>query len=199
MVLSLLKRLLTSFVCWTAIEMPSPLVTLLFDWKKLSQCSKCEVRCSAMNIRQLEKRLKRLECTLRCEPDEITDYMFALLWFAAAYYLGNPSRHEKPFAAYARALGYANGPAFDRALEENDQELLRRFAAAEKKLYAKFGHSWTTTDDGQSLGAALTRMRDGLPQSYRDQIARIVSQTKISLDWMRNESKDIAAYIRCFA
>jgi hypothetical protein len=61
-----------------------------------------------MKIRQLERRLRKVESALRCEPDEYADYSWALVWFAIAYYLGNPSRDEKPYAAFARALGYAS-------------------------------------------------------------------------------------------
>src|SRR5215469_1098199 len=58
-------------------------------------------RCNMMNIRHLEKRLRKLESTLQCEPNKTFDYICALLSFAVAYYLGDPSRHQKPFAAFA--------------------------------------------------------------------------------------------------
>ena len=151
-----------------------------------------------MNIRHLEKRLRKLESTLQCEPDEITDYIFASLWFAVAYYLGNPSRQEKPFSAYARALGYMNDSEFNSALEANDRELRKKVVAAEENLYAKFHYS-RENDDSQSFREALTRMQDGLPKSYRNQIAMVVAQAKISLHWLRSQSGNTAAYIRCFA
>jgi hypothetical protein len=151
-----------------------------------------------MNIRHLEKRLRKVESTLRCEPSKGLDFIFALLWFAVAFYLGNPSRDEKPFAAYARALGYATESEFKCALDDNDPELKKKLVAAEGKLLAKFGcrpisNDWNETQD------ALKRMVTGLPKSYQDQIMKVVTQAKISLTWMRNESPDIAGYIRCFA
>jgi hypothetical protein len=151
-----------------------------------------------MKIHQLKRRLQKLECALRCEPDEFTDNIFALLWFAVAYYMGNPSRHEKPFAAYARALGYASESEFNLALDVNDLKLLERFVAAEAKLYAKFGRD-PKTSDGNKIREALLNMRAGLPESYKDQAEMVVKRTKISLEWMRNQSGDIAAYIRLFA
>jgi hypothetical protein len=126
------------------------------------------------------------------------DYIFALLWFAVAYYLGNPLRNEKPFAAYARALGYASESEFKGALDDNDPDLGKRLLAAEKKLFAKFGcgpmsGEWYETQE------ALTKMITGLPKSYTNQIMKVVTQARISLTWMRNESRDIAGYMRCFA
>ncbi len=145
-----------------------------------------------MNIRHLEKRLRKVETTLHCEPDEFADYVCALLWFAVAYYVGNPSRDEKPFAAYARALGYASESELNSSLEDNDLELRKRFVAAEVKLWAKV--DWSESSDWKKT---LDRIEAGLPKSYKDQIKMVMTQAKISLDWI--ESHDIAAYIRCFA
>jgi hypothetical protein len=151
-----------------------------------------------MKIHHLEKRLRKVEQVLQCEPDETLDKVFALLWFAVAYYLGEPSRHEKPIAAYARALGYASESELNRALEDNDRELWQRSVKAEMKLYAKFDHN-CESDGWEGLTKALLCMQSGLPKSYTDQIARVVNHAKISLNWMRNESDDTAAYIRLFA
>jgi hypothetical protein len=142
-----------------------------------------------MKLHHLEKRLRKVESILRCEPNDLVDLVFALLWFSVAYYLGKPSKHEKPFAGYARALRYANESELNNALKE-------RFVAAEKELYAKFG---AKDDDWKTRQEALQRMLAGLPKSYKDQITVIVQESRISLRWMRNESKDIAAYILCFA
>ncbi len=151
-----------------------------------------------MNIRHLEKRLRKVETTLQCEPDEIFDFTFALLWFAVAYYLGNPSRQEKPFAAYARALGYANQSEFESALAGNDRELKKRLVAAEVKLYEKFDCNLKSSDWNKTK-EALKRMLAGLPKLYKDQIEMVLSRAKISLDWLRHKSDDTAAYIRFFA
>jgi hypothetical protein len=149
-----------------------------------------------MNIRHLEKRLRKVESALRCEPDKTFDFVFALLWFAVAYYLGNPSQNEKPFAAYARALGYPSESELNRALENKDRDLLERFVTAEERLFAKF--DCTPENEDKKLFEALGRMQTGLPKSYLDQIDRMVTQVKISLGWLRGESEHIAAYIRCF-
>jgi hypothetical protein len=118
-----------------------------------------------ITMRGLEKRLRKLESDLRCEPDEDTDSMFALLWFAVAYYLGNPSRGEKPFAAYARALGYANESELNSALD-NDPKLMQRFLSAEEKLYAKYDFS-SESHDSKKLSEALKRMDAGCPRLTR--------------------------------
>ena len=52
--------------------------------------------------RDLGRRVRKLESVL---PPLLTDnvsWMFGLLWFAVAYYLGNPSPDDKPSAAFAR-------------------------------------------------------------------------------------------------
>jgi hypothetical protein len=150
-----------------------------------------------MKIRHLEKRLRKAESTLGCEPDVLADIAFAQLWFAVAYYVGNPSRNEKPIAPYARALGYASESELNKALENKDRDLLRRVLAAEAKLFAKF--DCKRGDDPIKTFEALQRMGAGLPKSYMDQIVTVLTEAKISLVWLRNQSNDIAAYIRFFA
>lgn len=151
-----------------------------------------------MKIRHLEKRLRKVESTLRCEPNQLIDYVFALQWFAVAYYLGNPSRNEKPFVAFASALGYAGESELNRALENKDRNLRERLIVAEVNLFAKFDCT-LGGDDWNKTTQTLQRMQTGLPKSYSDQIDRVVTHAKISLVWLRNESNDIAAYIRFFA
>jgi hypothetical protein len=146
-----------------------------------------------MKIRHLERRLAKQESALRCEPDEYADYSNALVWFALAYYLGNPSRGEKPFAAFARALGYASESALNSALD-NEGELLMRFVPALAKLYKKFGYDRDSDPTGLEVHK---RMAAGLPTSYRNHIARVLSAAKVSLKWMY--IKSLGAYIRCFA
>jgi hypothetical protein len=147
-----------------------------------------------MKIRVLEKRLRKAESVLRCEPDLFGDIMYALLWFAIAYYLGKPSRNEKPFAAYARALGYASESELNTALENNDRNLWKRVLSAEIEVFAKFDYR----SDGPELGEVLGRMQAGLPKSYVDQFTRVVREAKISVAWLHDES-NIASYIRFFA
>jgi hypothetical protein len=74
-------------------------------------------------MRGLERRIRRLESVL---PPLLTDdvsWMFGVLWFAVAHYLGNPSSDEKPFAAFARALGYADQSELENALEDRYRDL----------------------------------------------------------------------------
>ena len=54
------------------------------------------------------RRVRKLKFVLPPLLTGNVSWMFGLLWFAIAYYLGNPSPDDKPFAAFARALGYAN-------------------------------------------------------------------------------------------
>jgi hypothetical protein len=137
-----------------------------------------------MKIRHLEKRLRTVEATLRCEPNVDGDLRCALLWFGVAYYLGDPSGDEKPFVAYARALGYAGESELNRALENKDRDLQRRVMAAEIKLLAKF--DWIPGRDEIKFLEALRRMKTGLPESYIKQILSVIAEAKISLDWLRS-------------
>jgi hypothetical protein len=150
-----------------------------------------------MKIRQLERRVRKLESTLKCEPNRLLDIVSALPWFGVGYYLGNPSRDEKPFAAYARALGYPNESELNSAIEGKARELLHRVVIAEEKLFAKFDSDFPSRD-WERQKEVLTRMLSGLPKSYRNHIARVLNEAKISVSWMRGQ-KDVGAYIRCFA
>jgi hypothetical protein len=149
-----------------------------------------------MNMRHLEKRVRKLESTLQCEPNKTLDYIFALQWFSVAYYLGKPSRHEKPFAAFARALGYANESELKSA--DNNRDLMKRLVTAEIKLYEKFNCD-PRNGDWDSKAEAIKRMMAGLPKSYSKQIGIIVPRAKISLTWLRKQTHDLAAYINFFA
>jgi hypothetical protein len=74
-------------------------------------------------MRGLERRIRRLESVL---PPLLTDdvsWMFGVLWFALAHYLGNPSPDEKPFAAFARGLGYADQSELENAMEDRYRDL----------------------------------------------------------------------------
>jgi hypothetical protein len=73
--------------------------------------------------RGLDRRLRKLESVLPPLLTPNVSWIAGLLWFAVAYYFGNPSPGEKPFAAYARALGYANESELKSAMGANDREL----------------------------------------------------------------------------
>jgi hypothetical protein len=71
----------------------------------------------------LDRRLRKLESVLPPLLTPSESWIAGLLWFAVAYYLGNPSPGEKPFAAYARALGYADESELKSAMGAKDREL----------------------------------------------------------------------------
>jgi hypothetical protein len=71
----------------------------------------------------LDRRLRKLESVLPPLLTPNVSWTVGLLRFAVAYYLGNPAPGEKPFAAYARALGYANELELKSAIGANDREL----------------------------------------------------------------------------
>ena len=81
-------------------------------------------------MRGLERRIRRLESVL---PPLLTDdvsWMFGVLWFAVAHYLGNPSPDEEPLAAFARALGYADQSELENAMEARDRDLADKIRSA---------------------------------------------------------------------
>jgi hypothetical protein len=69
-------------------------------------------------MRGLERRIRKLESLLPPLLSDDVSWMFGVLWFAVAYYLGNPSPDEKPFAAFARALGYADRSELESVMED---------------------------------------------------------------------------------
>jgi hypothetical protein len=80
-----------------------------------------------------------LESLLPPLLSENVSWISGLLWFAIAYYLGNPAPNEKPFAAFARALGCANESELNAAIEKNRRDLSIRLHSAEDRVYARFG------------------------------------------------------------
>lgn len=76
----------------------------------------------------LDRRLRKLESVLPPLLTPHVSWTMGLLWFAVAFYLGNPSPGEKPFAAYARALGYANEAELESAMEAKNRELARNIS-----------------------------------------------------------------------
>jgi hypothetical protein len=121
----------------------------------------------------LDRRLRKLESVLPplLTPDE--SWIAGLLWFAVAYYLGNPSPDEKPFAAFARALGYANESELNAVIEKNHRDLSNRLRSAEDRALAKFGIFVSSLDERDDACKArfwenLKRMYAGLPRSYKN-------------------------------
>jgi len=150
--------------------------------------------------RDLGRRIRKLESIL---PPLITDYdswMFGLLWFAVAYYFGNPLPDETPFAAYARALGYADESEFNRAMADNYLEVSNRVSRAEHKICARFGIDIPSLEDCdlEMFSKALQRMEADLPRLYKVHL-KIVLRRVNNLAWMRIHDVDVSRYLRCFA
>jgi hypothetical protein len=156
-------------------------------------------------IRHLEKRLRKLESKLPPLPDADECHTDGVLWFAVAYYLGNPSPDEEPFAAFARALRYENESQLNGALDDiadpnTSFSVRHEFHLAQAKLLSKFGVDLRDPDSNklfEALFEALKRMEQGLPKSYKKRLKTILARTDINLRWLRET--DLALYIRCFA
>jgi hypothetical protein len=99
--------------------------------------------------------------------------MFGVLWFAVAYYLGNPLPDEKPLAAFARALGYADQSDLENAMEARNRELAEMISPAlgpnqdpvpraKDRLRAKFG----TVDPCRDLLTRLNRAEDRVCERF---------------------------------
>ena len=159
-------------------------------------------------IRGLQKRLQKLESTLRDElDDDDFSWFLGFMWFAVAYYLGNPSRSEKPIVAYARALGYANVSELNQAIaldqrglrERGRLGIRQRDSSAQDEVWKKFGILNSCSGDPEKRFEAFERMEAGLPKSYKDRLQAILKRNDINLKWLRFHSGDIGAFIRCFA
>ena len=142
--------------------------------------------------RDLEKRLRKLELTLPPLLTENVSWMFGLLWFAVAYYLGNPSSDDKLFGAFARALGYADESELNAAIANNYRDLSNRLHSAEDRVYANFGIFVSSLKDCGELTDAdkarfwesLKRMEAGLPRSYKKELKMVLARVN-DLAWMR--------------
>jgi hypothetical protein len=151
-------------------------------------------------MRGLEKRLRRLELAVPPLPDADICHIYGLKWFGVAYYLGHPSSNEKPFAAFARALGYADETELNSALIDRYFVVSDRLRFAEHKLFEKFGINLDKLDEVDPLKfkQGLERMEAGLPKSYKKELNRVLARRDINLLWIW-QHEGIAPYIRCFA
>ena len=123
-------------------------------------------------MRGLERRIRKLESVL---PPLLTPYVswtFGMLWFAVAYYLGKPSPDEKPFAAFARALGYADQSELESAMEAPDRYLADRLSSI-------FGPNQHAPDP---LAKDRIRTRFGTVDPYRDLSDRLYRAEEKVLD-----------------
>ena len=152
---------------------------------------------NSLMMRELQKRLRKLELIMPRQPDEYMCWACALEWFAVAYYLGDPSPDEAPFAAFARALGYAGERELNKSMTYRPHALVRSFLAAKNKLLAKFGVSGTS-HQAIALWQALKRMEAGLPNSYKDRLKAVLSRADINVASIRFDS-GIVPYLRIFA
>jgi hypothetical protein len=114
-------------------------------------------------MRGLERRIRKLETVLPPLLTPDVSRMFGMLWFAVAYYLGEPSPDEKPFAAFARALGYANQSELESAMED-----CRRYIS--DQLYSIFK---SNQHDPDPLAKDRIRTRFGTVDPYRDLSIRL--------------------------
>ena len=118
--------------------------------------------------RDIERRLQKLESQLPRQPTEQEKIVASLqrfLFFAVAYYLGDPTPEEAPIDGYMRALGYPHRNEFRKAWDANDADFQERGRLAKGKLLAKFGVSWE--HEGKEIGEAIQRMEAGLPEQYK--------------------------------
>ena len=150
-------------------------------------------------MRDLGRRVRKLESTLPPLLTPEVSRMFGLLWFAVAYYFGDPSPDEEPFAAYVRALGYANESELNNAMVHNYRDLSNRAYSAEDKICAKFGIHIPSLEnsDSEKLFEALKRMEAGLPRSYKDQLKTLLTRVD-DLGWIRVHSDNVSLYLDCF-
>jgi hypothetical protein len=128
-------------------------------------------------IRDLEKRLRKLESRLppeESEEEKIERALFLFLMDAIGYYLGDPKPNEPPVAGFSRALGYEQRE-FLKILKPiasggKDPDYDQKYALANRKLFAKFGVDLDTSDWKETV-EALTRMHAGLPESRKERLA----------------------------
>src|SRR5262249_37036850 len=118
--------------------------------------------------RDIERRLQKLESQVPRQPTEQERAMASLqrfLFFAVAYYLGDPTPEEAPIDGYMRALGYPHRNEFRKAWDANDPDLYARDRLARIKLLEKFGVSWD--HKSEEISEAFQRMEAGLPERYK--------------------------------
>src|SRR5262249_76612 len=118
--------------------------------------------------RDIERRLQKLESQLPRQPTEQEKIVASLqrfLFFAVAYYLGDPPPEEAPIDGYRRALGYPHRNEFRKARDANDPDLYKRDRLARIKLLAKFGVSWE--HEWGKIVEAFKRMQAGFPERYK--------------------------------
>lgn len=131
-------------------------------------------------MRGLERRIRRLESVLPPLLTPDVSWMFGVLWFAVAHYLGNPSPDEKPFAAFARALGYADQSELENAMEDRYRDLADSISRAigpnqypvplvKDRVRAKFG----TVDPCRDLLNRLGRAEERVCERFGIHIASL--------------------------
>ena len=146
-------------------------------------------------MRGLERRIRRLESVL---PPLLTDHeswMCGVLWFAVAHYLGNPSPDEKPFAAFARALGYA-----DQSELENAMDPYRDLA---DKLHSALGPNQNgavpvTKDRVRARFEPVDRSRDlsNRLQRAEDSVLTRFGIDRSSLEYSRADAKRLSEALK---
>jgi hypothetical protein len=135
-----------------------------------------------MTIRNLDRRLKRLEAQMPRTPDEqrqavrkSSRYMKILTMCAIAQYFGNPQPHDSMMTGYARALGYQSTFEYQKAAQENYPEHQVRVIEASIRVFAKFGLDLAEMgeEDGLKFAQAMNGMESGLCEHYKETLRRI--------------------------
>jgi hypothetical protein len=118
--------------------------------------------------RDIRRRLQKLEPQVPRQTtglEKEAERLHLSLFYAVAYYLGDPRPEGSVAEAYARALRYPNAYEFRNALDANDEDFNRRWCEANDKLLAKFGVSWGHERD--AFIDAFKRMEAGLSERYK--------------------------------
>jgi hypothetical protein len=129
-----------------------------------------------MRDEKFQRRLEKLEAQVPRQPtaqEVATLRDRSILFFAVAYYLGNPTEEGSPMEAFARALGYAAGKEFRLAFDNRTSDFIERWAKAKTKLLATFGVS--REDRPDVILDALERMEAGLCKDYKERLQSIIS------------------------
>jgi len=114
-------------------------------------------------MRGLERKIRKLESVLPPLLSDDVSWIFGVLWFAVAYYLGNPSPGEKPFAAFARALGYADQSELESVMEDRNRDL----SDSLNRLFGPNGPKPLAKDRVRAKFGTVDRYRDLSDRLYK--------------------------------
>jgi hypothetical protein len=152
-------------------------------------------------MRDLQKRLLRVESVLPSLPSDTECWISALVWFGIAYYLGKPAPKERPFVAFVRALGYHDERELKSDVANKDWMVSRKIASAKDKLFEIFGIRLVTLRDDPKRSLkyykGLKRIEAGLPVSYKKRLKKMLTRADINIAWIQ-ENGGIVHYLSYF-